>query len=276
MWTKQQLGVAAWTMGQRPYRQAHDRPLSDIAQRIQALNYDGLTLTIDPERDTAVTITQTLRAYDLELFAIAPPEVDVSASSTAVRQQAITQYLKLVDFAAEAGQPLVICRGMKGRIESVAAWDDELGLLVTAVTQIARHAAQKEVRLVIEVLNRYETHLINTGAAAMELVDRIGLDNVGVMLNAFHMNIEEQDAAAVMRQVGDRLWLFAMSDSNRRAIGQGHIKLGNHLWALEDIGYNGPIILECLPPGQNPFYPVGDADSLEIWESYLRDSRSWF
>lgn len=268
MWTKQKLGVAAWTMG--------PRPLLDIAARIQALNYDGLTLTIDPEQDTAVTITQTLRANNLELFAIAPPEVDVAHAETAVRQQAITQYLKLVDFAAEAGHPLVICRGMKGRIEPVAAWDEEMGLLVTAVTQIARYAAQKEVRLVIEVLNRYETHLINTGAAAMELVDRIGLDNVGVMLNAFHMNIEEQDAAAVMRQAGDRLWLFAMSDSNRRAIGQGHIKLGNHLWALEDIGYNGPIILECLPPGQNPFYPAGDADSLEIWESYLRDSRSWF
>ena len=110
----------------------------------------------------------------------------------------------------------------------------------------------------------------------MKLVDGIGLDNVGVMLNAFHMNIEEQDAATVMRQAGDRLWLFAMSDSNRRAIGQGHIKLGNHLWALEDIGYSGPIILECLPPGQNLFSMDEGADLLEVLESYLRDSRSWF
>ncbi len=268
MWTKQKLGVAAWTIGQRP--------LSDIAQRIQALNYDGLTLTIDPERDTAVTISQTLNDLNLELFAIAPPEVDAAASSADVRQSAIARYLQLVDFAAELGHPLLICRGMKGRNQSFSTVVEEMDLLATAVRQIAQYAAEKEVRLVIEVLNRYETHLINTGAAAMGLVDRIGLDNVGVMLNAFHMNIEEQDAAAVMRQAGDRLWLFAMSDSNRRAIGQGHIKLGNHLWALEDIGYSGPIILECLPPGQNPFYLAGDADSLEIWESYLRDSRSWF
>ena len=76
MWTKQKLGVAAWTLGQRP--------LPGIAARIQALNYDGLTLTIDPERDTAVTIKQTLNDHNLELFAIAPPEVDVAASSAAM------------------------------------------------------------------------------------------------------------------------------------------------------------------------------------------------
>ena len=268
MWTKQKLGVAAWTMGQRP--------LPDIAQRIQNLNYDGLTLTIDPERDTAVAISQIVTAYNLELFAIAPPEVDVTHPETAVRQQAIKQYLKLVDFAAEVGNPLLICRGMKGRIRPLASLDEELGLLETAVSQIGKYATQKGIRLVIEVLNRYETHLINSGAAAMQLVDSVGLDNVGVMLNAFHMNIEEQDAATVMRQAGDRLWLFAMSDSNRQAIGQGHIKLGNHLWALEDIGYSGPIILECLPPAQHPFQPTDDDDSLAVLESYLRDSRSWF
>jgi D-psicose/D-tagatose/L-ribulose 3-epimerase len=268
MWTKQKLGVAAWTMGQRP--------LPDISQRIQDLNYDGLTLTIHPERDTAVAVIETLHIHNLSLFAIAPPEVDVAHPDMAVRQQAIATYLKLVDFAAEVGQPLVIVRGMKGRNRPLTSLDEEMGWLETAVSQIAAYAAQKEVRLAIEVLNRYESHLINTGAAAMQLVDTIGLGNVGVMLNAFHMNIEEQDAATVMRQVGDRLWLFAMSDSNRRAIGQGHIKLGNHLWALEDIGYSGPIILECLPPGQDPFSVDGAADSLEVLESYLRDSRSWF
>lgn len=268
MWTKQKLGVAAWTMGQRP--------LSDTASRIQTLNYDGLTLTIDPEQDTAVAIQQTLADYNLELFAIAPPEVDVAHLETAVRQSAITTYLKLVDFAVELGQPFVICRGMKGRNRPLATLAEEMGWLETAVSQIAQHAAQKEVRLVVEVLNRYETHLINTGAAALELLDSVGQENVGVMLNAFHMNIEEQDAATVMRQVGDRLWLFAMSDSNRRAIGQGHIKLGNHLWALEDIGYAGPIILECLPSLSDPFQPAADENSLEILENYLRNSRSWF
>jgi sugar phosphate isomerase/epimerase len=202
--------------------------------------------------------------------------VDVSASSPTVRQSAIGHYLKLVDFAAELNHPLLICRGVKGRNQPFSTVVEEMGLLVTAVRQIAQYAAEKEVRLVIEVLNRYESHLVNTGAAALELLDNVGLANVGVMLNAFHMNIEEQDEAAVMRQAGDRLWLFAMSDSNRRAIGQGHLKLGNHLWALEDIGYKGPIILECLPPGSNSLRPAADEASLEILESYLRDSRSWF
>lgn len=268
MWTKQKLGVAAWTMGQRP--------LPDIAQRIQALNYDGVTLTIDPQRDTAAAVTQVLGEHNLSLFAISPPEVDLAHPETAVRQQAVDQYMKLVDFAVEAGNPLLICRGMKGRNRPVVTLDEEMSLLETAVHEIAQYAATKDVRLVFEVLNRYETHLVNTGADALNLLDRIGQDNVGVMLGAFHMNIEEQDAATVIRQAGERLWLFTMSDSNRQAIGQGHIKLGNHLWAIEDINYTGPIILECLPPRSNAFFPAGDSQSLEILESYLRDSRQWF
>lgn len=268
MWTKQKLGVSGWTFGQRP--------LPDISARTQALNYDGLTLTVDPERDTAVSIQQTLAAHNLELFAIAPPELDVAHSETAVRQSAIATYLKLVDFAAELERPLLIVRSMKGRNRPLATLAAEMGWLATAVAQIAQYAAEKEVRVVIEVLNRYETHLVNTGAAALALLETVGLDNVGIMLNAFHMNIEEQDAATVMRQAGDRLWLFAMSDSNRRAIGQGHTKLGNHLWALEDIGYEGPIILECLPPNVDPVRPFLDDQSLEVLERYLRDSRTWF
>jgi sugar phosphate isomerase/epimerase len=90
------------------------------------------------------------------------------------------------------------------------------------------------------------------------------------------MNIEEQDAGAAIRSVGDRLWLYHMADSNRQGIGRGHTKLGLHLWGLEDIGYTGAIIFECVAPGANPFAPIKDEHSLMWVETYLQESRSWF
>jgi sugar phosphate isomerase/epimerase len=268
VWSKPQLGVAAWTFG--------ERPLPDTAQRIASLGYDGITLSIDVARQTPEATGQVLQAHDLTLFAVSLPDADLTHKDTAVRTQAISDYLRLLDFAAELGGPLVICRGLKGRTRPYTSRGEEMQWLATAVRQIAQAADEKGLKLVIEPLNRYETHLINTGAEALALIESVGMDNVGVYLNAFHMNLEEQDSAGVMRQVGERLWLYAMSDSNRRAIGQGHLKLGAHLWAIEDIPYNGPIILECLPPGSDLWQPEHDAAALAALESCLRDSRSWF
>jgi sugar phosphate isomerase/epimerase len=151
-----------------------------------------------------------------------------------------------------------------------------MDLLQASMRTIAQAADEKGLRLVFELLNRYETYLVNNSAEAFSFLDSLRLDNLGLYLNAFHMNIEEQDAAATLRQAGDRLWLYAMSDSNRQAIGRGHIKLGAHLWALEDIKYAGPIIIECLPSGANPFAPSADEEAMELLAAILRDSRSWF
>ncbi len=268
MWTKLPLGVAAWTFGERPF--------PETARRVAELGYNGLTLTVNLAQDTAEETAAALAAHGLDLFAVSIDSADLAHPETAVRQQAIADYVRLLDFAAGVGRPLVICRGVKGRIRPFTSKADESALLETAVRQIAQAAAKKDLRLVIEPLNRYETHLINTGADAMALAEAVGMENVGVYLNAFHMNIEEQDAAGVMRRAGSRLWLFAMSDSNRRAIGQGHLKLGNLLWAVEDINYQGPIILECLPSGSNPIQPALNDDAVAELETFLRTSHSWF
>ena len=102
------------------------------------------------------------------------------------------------------------------------------------------------------------------------------MPNVGVLLDAYHMNIEEQNGATAIRTVGDKLWLYHLADSNRQGLGRGHTKFGDQLWALEDIEYDGPIIFECTAPGPNPFTPIKDDDSLMWLETYLRESREMF
>lgn len=273
MISRPKLGVCTWTFG--------DLPLAQIASRLAELQFDGVELLGDlagyaEEKISATAVKQIFSEHSLEIFSLTPANVDLAHPDTAVRQQAIDYYLQLLDFAAELGKPLISVHGFVGRVSPISTMAEETRLLETAVRQIAQRAQENNLQLVFEVLNRYESHLINTAEQALDFVNQAGMPNVGVLLDAYHMNIEEQDAAGAIRQVGERLWLYHMADSNRQAIGRGHIKLGDQLWALEDIGYSGPIIFEMTAPGPNPFTPIKDENSLNWLETYLRESRSWF
>jgi D-psicose/D-tagatose/L-ribulose 3-epimerase len=89
------------------------------------------------------------------------------------------------------------------------------------------------------------------------------------------MNIEEPDPAGALCQAADRLWLYHAADSNRQAIGRGHTDFGAQMAVLNDIDYGGPIILECTPPGPDPFEAIKDERSLSWLETYLAESRTW-
>lgn len=268
MLSRPRLGVCTWIFG--------DLPLAQIAGIVAQYDYDGVALQADLRQTTAVITKQILADHNLDLFSLTPPEVDLANPDTAVRHKAIDTYLRLLDFAAEIGQPLVAVRGKKGRTRPITKREEEMALLVTAVQQLADEARQRDLKLVFELLNRYESHLVNSGAAAATFLEKVARDNVGLLLNAFHMNIEEQDAATTIRQLTDKMWLYHMADSNRQGIGRGHTKLGNHLWGLEDIGYQGPLIMEFLVPGADPIAPILDDAALQILETYLQESRRWF
>jgi sugar phosphate isomerase/epimerase len=184
--------------------------------------------------------------------------------------------LRLLDFAAALEQPLVSCHGYVGRVRPVSNLTEERAFFVEAVRQIAARARQLGLRLVIEVLNRYEAHLVNTSADAVDFVNEVEAENVGILLDAYHMNIEEADPAAALRQAGRRLWLYHAADSNRQGIGRGHTDFTAQLIALGEIGYQGPIIMECTAPGPDPFTAIKGEDSIPWLETYLRESREWF
>ncbi|MFH1609154.1 MAG: TIM barrel protein [Candidatus Bipolaricaulota bacterium] len=81
------------------------------------------------------------------------------------------------------------------------------------------------------------------------------------------MNIEEADPVAALRAAGEKLVLFHAADSNRRAVGRGHVPFPSLFRALVHLGYSGPIIVECTPPGPDPFMPAkGEAGQKAAWE----------
>lgn len=262
------MGVCTWTFG--------DQSLHEIVERLASLGFDGVELFGDVTRYSATEAGKLLHDNGLEVFSLTPDNVDIAHPDASVRQPAIDYYFRLLDFAAELGQPFVSCHGLVGRYAPVTIMKEENALLVDAVRQIAERAGKRNLRVVFEVLNRYETHQINTGVQALDLIEAVDVDNVGVLLDTYHMNIEEANPSETIRTVGSRLWLYHVADSNRQAVGRGHIDFDAQVRALQDIGYDGPIIVECMVPGPNPYTP----DKGEGWhvtlEQFLSESRAWF
>jgi D-psicose/D-tagatose/L-ribulose 3-epimerase len=263
------LGVCSWTFG--------DCPLKGIARRLAALEYDGVELMGDLSAYTPDEAASVLHAHHLHLFSLTPDNVDLAHPDGEIRAAAIAYYLNLIQFAAGFdNRPLVSCHGFVGRVRAISSQSQEYTLFVEAVQTLAKEAARLQVKLVIEVLNRYESHLVNTASQAVTFVSDVGADNVGILLDAYHMNIEEPDPAAAIRTAGSRLWLYHAADSNRQAVGHGHTDFIAQMAALADVGYRGPVIMECTAPGPDPFSAIKDDHSIERLQKYLTDSRTWF
>ena len=116
---------------------------------------------------------------------------------------------------------------------------------VKSMKEIIKVAEECGVTYCVEAVNRFETCLINTAKEALAYIEEIDSPNIGVLLDTYHMNIEEDSIGDAIRLVGaDRLKSFHTGDNNRRAPGRGHINWDEVFGALSDIGYKGRIVSE--------------------------------
>jgi D-psicose/D-tagatose/L-ribulose 3-epimerase len=116
--------------------------------------------------------------------------------------------------------------------------------VVSGLKDAGAHAAAHGVTLAVEPLNRFETDFCNTARQAVDLVRQVGSPAVGVMLDTFHMNMEEDDLAQAIRATGKHLVHFQANENHRGFLGTGHLDWPSICRALADVGYEGPITLE--------------------------------
>ena len=112
-----------------------------------------------------------------------------------------------------------------------------------ALRRLADRAAGLGIRLSLEVVNRYETNLINTARQAMAFLGEVGSDNASVHLDTYHMNIEEPDMYEPVLDVGDRLGYVHIGESHRGYLGTGTVDFDNLFKALVRVGYDGPVVV---------------------------------
>lgn len=159
--------------------------------------------------------------------------------------------LKRLEAIIELGSRLnadVILGGVRGKLTGSQEEQAAQRVAFTeSVLHCSRYAEKFGVPLLLEAINRYETNLINSAAEAVAFINEIGVSNIKVLLDTFHMNIEEVDIPTAIRMTGDRLGYLHIVDSNRHAPGQGHVDIQAVLSALAGSGYQGIVSAEILP-----------------------------
>ena len=122
----------------------------------------------------------------------------------------------------------------------------DVDLLVSQLKSLAAYAADYGVTLGIEPLNRFETSFINLASQAIEVVDRVDSPACKIMLDSFHMNIEEKSLGDAIRTVGSRLAHFHACENDRGAPGSGNVPWHDVAQGLKDINYDGPVVIESF------------------------------
>ena len=136
-----------------------------------------------------------------------------------------------------------------------------------ALAPVADYAAARGVRLGVEPLNRYETSVVNTVAQGLEMLDGLPAEAIGLTLDTYHLNIEEQDPAAAIRLAGaaDRVAHVQVCANDRGAPGADHMDWRAIRDALVDVGYDGPLCIESFTAENESI-----ATAASIWRPLAR------
>lgn len=167
-------------------------------------------------------------------------------ADSGIRKQAREFIRDLLKVGASFGAPAII-GSMQGRVEGKVARGQALAWLAEALEDLGETAQKEGGELLFEPLNRYETNVLNCLADTVEFLDGLQTKKIKILADLFHMNIEEADLPQSVRTAGSRLGHIHFADSNRRAIGFGHLPMSSIMCALREIGYHGYLSGEILP-----------------------------
>lgn len=227
----------------------------DMLARCRDMGFD--VFEIDVEDETAidcVAISRAARSAGVEigLCGAFGESRNMSALDAQVRGNAVGYVKRLVDFAVALGSPYVGGNMYAATGDCERRTEEEkaarMARAADSIRECAEYAKKRSVRLAIEPLNRFETDMVNTVAQAMELLDAVGMENVGLLLDTFHMNIEESDLCAAIRSARGRIVDFHACANNRGTPGQDNFDWQAIRQALSDAQYDGNLVIESFTP----------------------------
>ena len=244
--------------------------LSAACQRAKELGFDAIEIfapsatAVDPEQ-----LKGLLQEHDLRLAAVGTGAgmvkhgLSLTSTDPQQRREAKTFVRSMIDFGGTHHAPAII-GSMQGKWGDSLSRDAALELLREALNELGDYASKYDIPLIYEPLNRYETNLVTTIADGVELMKSLSTDNVKLLADLFHMNIEEADIAEAIRSGKGHIGHVHFVDSNRRPAGLGHMDYAPIAAALQEIGYDKFVSAEAFP------YPDPDAAAAQTIEVYNR------
>jgi len=226
----------------------------DLVWKVADMGYDGVEI---PFNDLSVLDARATRqarekaGIGLTSCCVLLPGTSICSEKRAERTAGVERIKRMVDITAEMGGDTVAgplyspVRYLTGRGRTADEWK----WCAEGLGAAAGHARKAGILLAIEPLNRFETHVFNTAADAVALVNEVGSPNLKVQIDTFHGNIEEKDTATAIRAAGTRLGHFHASESDRGVPGTGQVRWKEVFAALKDIDYRGWVTIESFATG---------------------------
>lgn len=248
-------------------------PVETTIRRLARYGYDGIEISYDsvelsPGAPGTAAVRGMLQENGVEcvgsislMFSgrdLIHADAAVRESSVDYLKKCVTMIKELRDGDGGAGTMSIVPSEV-GKVKEMAPPEQEWAWAVEGLKAVHEHASAEGVRVAIEGLNRFETNFINRHDQALLLAQEVGPD-VGVCLDVYHMNQEESDMLQAFRSAGDRLFDVHVADNNRMAVGQGQLDWAGIIGTLKEIGYDGSITVEFVPPlDRTPANPYKNA-----------------
>jgi len=230
--------------------------LAEKIARLEDWGYEGIEIWGSNLRERVPEIKEALKGRKVKFGSICAGYrgclLDPKADE---RNQAMSDIKELLTLGGQFGVVGLIVVPIFGgpRLPDARPLFDARGferkLFLAQLKELAETADKAKCAILVEPLNRYETHWVNRLEQAVDLVRRIDSDYVRIMADFFHMAIEEANLAASIKKAGKYLAHVHLADSNRVLPGLGHTDFKSGFAALKEIGFKGYMALECGVPG---------------------------
>lgn len=222
-------------------------------RQAKAYGYNCVEIHVaNPDELALERLMPTLRETGMAVSALGTGRVYVNDGLSlidgdpAVRAAALERLLRFID-AAEALRCVVIIGCLRGNIPAAEQAAECLSRLAESVREADAYAKKRGVTIVFEPINRYENNFLCTAREIVAFIEENRLESTRILLDAFHMNIEEADPVETVERYAPYVAYFHAADSNRLTPGEGHLNFRALFGALAASGYQGDISAECLP-----------------------------
>lgn len=252
-------------------------PIETTLERLHRFGYNGIEISGEPALYNTDEIRALMDRYEIECWGgvtLMFEGRDLLHPDKYVRIGTIAYMKDCVEMiGALRGQMFCIVPSTVGKVKPLASPDEEWRWAVEGLKEVAVFASDHGVTPGIEPLNRFETYFINRHDQALRLAEEVG-NGMRVVLDAFHINIEEVDPMQAIRNVGDKLLDFHVADNNRKPAGQGKYDWTEVISTLKSINYQGHLTAEfVLPVDRTPLAASGVKD---LSDSENTDAQSKF
>lgn len=227
--------------------------LKQLAPRVRAMGFDWIECPLENLNDLDFAEAARILADNglgVSTCAAMGPDRDLVHPDTSVQENGMAYIRGCIDATSAIGAVNLVgpIYSAVGRVWQQTAEEraHDVDTLVKNLSALAQYAANHGVVLGIEPLNRFETSFINTAAQVMEVISRVDHPACQVMLDTFHMNIEEKSLGQAIRTVGQHLCHLHACENDRGAPGSGNVTWPEVAQALKDIGYDGPVVIESF------------------------------